>query len=853
VTKPAFPILRPIGVVAVLLLCTSASGQVSVQREACCQAAQTWLKSIQQPDGNWVWNPDDPSEYPDTKVGVTGMVTLALISEWRRANPDKGLPDVEQPHTIGRAVEWLKRQQQPDGRISTPDAAGSDRHAVYNTACAIFALTATRNRDHADAVSRAAAYLESCQWTANPTGIPLANVWYQGGFGYFRPINSTYRAADRDRPDHSNTQLSLIALRAAELPGWWRPSRCSIWELAKGYVERCQFQTSTNPMAPPLPDDGGFGYWARYGTEFESGYGSMTAAGIINIYLCTLISDPGLDPRIKGALAWFRANYRYDTNPGHGPEYFAYYLWSASRAFGYLNLTQVSEPSLGGTPHRLVTGSDAATEEPGWFYDFSWELTLGPHRPTWAGTACYWDMDGSRTYGTALAMLTLRRITATEFSTQATAVWQHRDPGTGDWDICAADYAPQSGNWWVRTWSMPSGNDHDPAIAFDRGGNALAVWSHGSIYSVYYSRRAATGSVWTTPKPVWIWWTVVHGHDPEFDPAIALDTDSTGLCVWVRKTSTGQGLWYARWDGSRWRAGRMLSSDAWFPEVVFTSVPASPGSATSHKAVAVWVGKPSGSTEPAKVFYGVWDGSDWTVCEGIPGQTLSVPAPAYEYAGTTSPSLPAQPRLGLSADNSGNVLAVWQSETDVLCSSQGTITATGCDWSEPEVYQAYPAPAIAGVPAVAHGLGAPASAVSVFRKHPSVTPPLTMESKTRDHVGAWSGLIPISPSSVPRGQGRPAVAHLWPLAPSPGLAIAVWSQAETGEGEIYFSRFDLTTWSNPVPIVQPDHVFPRFTGDDLNPDIAAPTGSHTRPPLPRPLLIRRSPLEYRPLEPERGP
>jgi hypothetical protein len=297
----------------------------------------------------------------------------------------------------------------------------------------------------------------------------------------------------------------------------------------------------------------------------------------------------------------------------------------------------------------------------------------------------------------------------------------------------------------------------------------------------------------------------------------------------------------------------MLSSDAWFPEVVFTSVQASPGSATSHKAVAVWAGKPTGSTEPAKVFYGVWDGSDWTVCEGVPGQTLSVPAPAYEYAGTTSPSMPAQPRLGLSADNSGNVLAVWQSETDVLCSSQGTITATGCDWSEPEVYQAYPAPAIAGVPAVAHGLGAPASAVSVFRKHPSVTPPLAMESKTRDHVGAWSGLIPISPSSVPRGQGRPAVAHLWPLAPSPGLAIAVWSQAETGESEIYFSRFDLTTWSNPVPIVQPDHVFPRFTGDDLNPDIAAPTGSHTRPPLPRPLLIRRSLLEYRPLEPERGP
>jgi len=91
----------------------------------------------------------------------------------------------------------------------------------------------------------------------------------------------------------------------------------------------------------------------------------------------------------------------------------------------------------------------------------------------------------------------------------AIAVWQHGE--TGARDIWYSIWDDTSGQWWSPSGVQASplaeliGDDLDPAIAFDREGNAIAVWSHETDnaslgYDIWYSKWS--GNNWTPPAEV---------------------------------------------------------------------------------------------------------------------------------------------------------------------------------------------------------------------------------------------------------------------------------------------------------------------------------------------------------------
>ena len=76
-------------------------------------------------------------------------------------------------------------------------------------------------------------------------------------------------------------------------------------------------------------------------------YGSMTYAGYKSLLFAGLPHD---DPRVLAALAWIRAHWTLDENPGLGDQGYYYYLHGLARAMragGHAVLTDAA-----GTPHR---------------------------------------------------------------------------------------------------------------------------------------------------------------------------------------------------------------------------------------------------------------------------------------------------------------------------------------------------------------------------------------------------------------------------------------------------------------------------------------------------------------------
>ena len=250
-----------------------------------------YLQSTQNPDGSWGQSPRNR--------GVTGVIVTGLLQSGKVGPDDvpvaKGLKFIE---SLVNAKE---------GHIAGADAAVGLQN--YVTCINVMALTAANRPEKYKAiVGDGVKFLKKLQWDDGEGKTEKDDFW--GGAGY----------DSKSRPDLSNTQFFIEALREAGVP-----SDDPALKKALVFVSRCQnlkSEYNDRPWAGKI-DDGSFIYSAAGGGQTKTsddpknenltGYGSMTYAGIKSMIYCGVGKE---DKRYKAALEWLQKNYTLDANPG---------------------------------------------------------------------------------------------------------------------------------------------------------------------------------------------------------------------------------------------------------------------------------------------------------------------------------------------------------------------------------------------------------------------------------------------------------------------------------------------------------------------------------------------------------
>ena len=173
-------------------------------------------------------------------------------------------------------------------------------------------------------------------------------------------------------------------------------------------------------------------------------------------------------------------------------------------------------------------------------------------------------------------------------------------------------------------------NAHNPQIALDGDGNALAVWYQwdGSNWRIYANRW--DGSAWGTAELI----DVGSGNSAS-SPQIALDGAGNALAVWQQWDGANDRIYANRWDGSDWGTAELIDADpdndAYNPQIALDG---------AGNALAVWQ-QWDGAND--RIYANRWDGSAWGTAELID-------------AGSGNSA--SSPQIALDGD--GNALAVWE-------------------------------------------------------------------------------------------------------------------------------------------------------------------------------------------------
>jgi squalene-hopene/tetraprenyl-beta-curcumene cyclase len=281
-----------------------------------------YLKTQQGPEGAW------PA--PRGAVAITALSLKAFAQNEPTRNAD----------FVRKGYDALLANQLESGGIY------KDSLASYNTAIAISALAKADRPDFKARIDKAVAYLRSLQWSESIDGLPSGdkigpNDPRIGGWGY----------GSKGRPDGSNTQFALAALRDAGISG-----SDPAFKAAAEFMSRSQNLASNSQ--PWASNDGGFIYSPARGGESFAGeftdsdgvkrfhsYGSMTYAGIKSLLYAGISRE---DPRVVAAWRWLSGNWTLTENPGMrnaGPDHAAdgmfYYYHILART-----LHEYGEPSV---------------------------------------------------------------------------------------------------------------------------------------------------------------------------------------------------------------------------------------------------------------------------------------------------------------------------------------------------------------------------------------------------------------------------------------------------------------------------------------------------------------------------
>lgn len=257
-----------------------------------------FLKKQQKPDGFWT-----SGDYP----GLTALVAQAFIMA-----PGDHRKDPE----VVTALDFIRKHAQKDGSIH------AGRMSVYNTSICLAALV--RNADSKDRAIMDAAnrFLTGGQTKDSPGGAA------DGGFGY--EVGGKNKGS---RADLDNTVFTLEALRlyqdlqkSQDIPAGQQLN----WKAAIDFVSRCQQLPGSNKQkwVSDSPDEkGGFVYKPDPESGDGSGgppksYGTMTYAGLLSFIYAEVKAD---DVRVTAAKDWIERHYTVEENPGQGDQGLYYY------------------------------------------------------------------------------------------------------------------------------------------------------------------------------------------------------------------------------------------------------------------------------------------------------------------------------------------------------------------------------------------------------------------------------------------------------------------------------------------------------------------------------------------------
>jgi squalene-hopene/tetraprenyl-beta-curcumene cyclase len=260
------------------------------QWDAMVGKAIQFLRSSQDENGGW-----STAKSP----GVTGIVVTGLLKS--------GKVGVDDP-MVAKGLKYIESLVNPKAK----HIAGADPRVQlqnYVTCINVMALVEANKADKYKAViGDAVEFLKQLQWDEGE-GKKKDDDFY-GGAGY----------DSKSRPDLSNTQFFLEALKSAGLP----PDDPA-FKKAAVFVSRAQnlkSEHNAQPWAGKI-NDGSFIYTPAQGgvTKVKDdtqpgdpipGYGSMTYAGIKSLIYAGVGKD---DPRIKKAFEWIKNHYTVDSNP----------------------------------------------------------------------------------------------------------------------------------------------------------------------------------------------------------------------------------------------------------------------------------------------------------------------------------------------------------------------------------------------------------------------------------------------------------------------------------------------------------------------------------------------------------
>ena len=291
------------------------------------ETAFDYLITAQDPNGHWKKDP-----------AITSLVLYSFLLQ-----PSYN-PDQKTDKAITRGLEYLEKFVKPDGGIY------GRQYRNYTTAVCLLAFTEAGQPKYNTIIKNARKFLIKFQLDEGE-GIGEDNPFY-GGIGY----------GGDDRPDLSNTQLALDAIRAAEI---YTPSDRGIlgnntpqiseaetelgphWRKALVFLARTQNIKSVNDM-PYATDDGGFIYeTGHYKEERSHSYGSMTYAGLKSLLFARVDKK---DIRVKKAISWICSNYTLEENPGFGTTSLYYYYMATAKCMAALGQEVIIDSD--GVRHR---------------------------------------------------------------------------------------------------------------------------------------------------------------------------------------------------------------------------------------------------------------------------------------------------------------------------------------------------------------------------------------------------------------------------------------------------------------------------------------------------------------------
>lgn len=270
--------------------------------------AADFLKKQQQPDGRWERHP-----------GITALVATALLRQ-------PGTSHQAQLDITKRALDSLVALQKPDGGIYERDLPD------YITSVAVMALVAGGRAQDRPAIDRARQFLVSQQLDEGEGLTP--NDKFYGGMGYG---GSTTR--DGGRADMISLEYGLRALKDAGLA-----TDSPVWRKAITFLRRAQNNNELNDQTW-AGTDGGFVYYPGFSFsplgELHS-YGSVSYAGLLSYTYANLKAG---DPSVEAVRKWIRDNYTVDENPGLGQKTVYYYYMVFARALQAADDTIITDAS----------------------------------------------------------------------------------------------------------------------------------------------------------------------------------------------------------------------------------------------------------------------------------------------------------------------------------------------------------------------------------------------------------------------------------------------------------------------------------------------------------------------------